>query len=171
MDDPLSKSIIDTIIQAADRRGLTQKALAEAAGVSRENLTRIKQRGSARLDVLERLAHGVGLRVVAVPVDGELDARPVTRNQRRARGNTFRERHPELVWSNSKASDRVFVQRALLDPRFDTLLDAAVEFGPDMVEREWSALLRDPSREVHRAAPVTEHILGNIRRGYEQASC
>ncbi|MGF6575140.1 transcriptional regulator with XRE-family HTH domain [Paraburkholderia sp. GAS333] len=103
MDDPSSESVIDTIIQAAERLGRTQKALAEAAGVSRENVSRIKQRGSARLDVLERLACGVGLRVVAVPAEIEPGSRPVMQTQQCARRATFKERHPELVWPNSPA--------------------------------------------------------------------
>lgn len=167
-DDLEEGALLDPIFEEAARLGLTQKGLAEKAGLSAEGLSRLKKRGRAQLGTVERLAGLVGLALAVVPTG--TPARRPGRSAPRRVAASFSERHPELVWSNSRAPSEVFIQRALLDPRFGVLLDAATEFGLARVEHEWSALVSAPSGEVRRAAPMTERILRNIRRGYEQAT-
>jgi transcriptional regulator with XRE-family HTH domain len=173
MQDIAPLSVIDEILSEADRRGLSQKALAAASGIQEESLSRLKKRGNGRLDVIGRLADAAGLRITAVP-----RAEPVSSTRRAGRtpeypssappANTFREKYRTLVWSNSKADDAVFIRRALLDPQFPVLLDAALEFGIDKLEQEWGALSRDDSPEARRAAPATGRLLKNLRRGYDK---
>ena len=86
------------------------------------------------------------------------------------RHQTFREKYGvALAWSNSQASNDVLIRRALVAPRFQVLLDAALEFGIDKLSAEWALLREEGSSETLRAAPVTERILRHIREGYKQA--
>src|SRR5437016_3847106 len=59
------------------------------------------------------------------------------------RHQQFWQKHPGLVWSNPEADDGVHIHAALLRPRFDRLLDIAVEFGLDRLRLEWSTLLEE----------------------------
>ncbi|MBN3858852.1 hypothetical protein G3N59_36220 [Paraburkholderia sp. Ac-20340] len=163
-------AVLGRIFEEAKAKGLSQRDLADQSGLTAEGLSRLKKRGKGRLDTVERLASLVGMRLELVPV-GQPSARPNQRIKRpSASAASFRDRHPELVWSNSRASNEVFIQRALLDPRFDVILDAATEFGPTIVERQWRELVEAGSIEARRAAPTTERILRHIRDGYEQAT-
>lgn len=74
------------------------------------------------------------------------------------------------MWSNRNASDQVYIRAALLKPRFDELLDIALEFGLDRVRQEWEELRLDDTHVVHRARPLVDRILGNIGKGFEIAS-
>lgn len=165
-------SLIADILREAARRNLSQKALAARAKLSEEALSRMKKRGSARLSAVLKLAHAAGVRIAIVPEKPRSATKCATLERPAATElpKRFRDRHPELVWSNRGADDAVYIQRALLDPRFTVLLDAAQEFGIARLEREWDELAASPSREVQRAQPTTSRILRNIRRGFEQAS-
>lgn len=169
VDTVNERAVLERILEEASRRGLSQRDLAEQAGLTPEGLSRLKKRGYGRLDTVEKLAGLVGLKIAAIPA-GQAAKKTARRTGRPASAATFRGRHPDLVWSNSKATDEVFVQRALLDPRFDVLLDAAKAFGPSKVEDQWHALVATQSAEVRRAAPTTERMLRHIRRGYELAT-
>ena len=83
---------------------------------------------------------------------------------------SFWERYPGLVWSNRNASDQVYIRAALLKPRFSELLEIALEFGLDRVQREWGELQLDETQAVHRARPLVDRILVNIGKGFEIAS-
>lgn len=157
-DMTITSTLVGDIIAAAANQGINQKQLAKAADVAPETLTRIKQKGTANLGVLERLARagGVRIQVVGAPAVPEK--------------KSFRERYKSLAWSNSKAPTSTLLQRALLRPQFDVLLDAAVEFGIDRLQREWQALSAGDSPEASRAAPRTEQILRNLAHGYQQAT-
>ncbi|NRO94637.1 hypothetical protein GWC77_01590 [Paraburkholderia sp. NMBU_R16] len=165
-------ALIAEIFRAAARKNLSQKVLASRAELSEEALSRIKKRGSARLSAVLKLARAAGVRVAIIPEASHSTASPPISERHAAAGQPkrFRDRHPELVWSNRGADDAVYIQRALLDPRFTTLLDAAREFGIGRLEREWEMLTASPNSEVRRAQPVTSRILRNIRCGFEQAS-
>jgi hypothetical protein len=81
----------------------------------------------------------------------------------------FKTRHPELVWSNSRASDAVWIRAALLRPRFHTILDACLEIGLDRVRQEWELLLRENTPEALRAAHETTRMLNHIEEGFADA--
>jgi transcriptional regulator with XRE-family HTH domain len=153
-------TIINDIIAQAAKRGIAQKELARRANCSETALSRLKRNGNPTYALLERLATACGLRV------GVLEAGRMPR----PRSTTFRDRHPDLVWSDSKAPDRTLLVKALLHPQFTTLLDAAVTFGFDMVRDTWQSLLEESSPEVLRARERTERILRNIEHGYHQAT-
>jgi len=82
----------------------------------------------------------------------------------------FQRRHRELVWSNDTAAPVVWLRAALLRPRFHTLLDAALTWGPDSVAKEWSSLKSEGSEETTRARPITERILRHIEEGRRRAA-
>ena len=81
----------------------------------------------------------------------------------------FWKQYPGLVWSNRQAGDDVRIRAALMRPLFPVLLDIAVRFGLERLEREWAILRNDPETDTRRAEPSVLRILANIRRGYEQA--
>ncbi len=78
----------------------------------------------------------------------------------------FWELHPGLIWSNPEADDAVRIRVALLRPRFDRLLDIALEFGIERLRREWLELLGDPMVGTRRARHSVERILDNIEKGF-----
>lgn len=82
----------------------------------------------------------------------------------------FWQRHPGLVWSNSEADDSAHIRAALLRPRFGRLLEVALEFGLERLQREWNALQADSSHEVERARPAVERILTNVEKGFAIAA-
>jgi hypothetical protein len=174
------QSLINTIINQAAAKGISQKALAARAGVPPESLSRMKRRPSVRAGALERLALGAGLRlalVANVDVDADSDlARPAAQPRMASPPSSpvvsplpFTQKYRQLVWSNPDAPAEVFVRQALLKPDFSVLLDAAMEFGLDFVDAQWAVLMAEGSKEAVRAKPATERTLRNIRGGYEQA--
>lgn len=159
-------SLIEQIIETADTLGMTQKVLAARAGVPEETLSRGKKRGSMRLDSVERLARAAGVEIGLV--------RPATASALRrttAARLPFREKYGvALAWSNADASDELLVRRALVQPRFQVLLDAAVAFGVDVLAAQWDRLQAEGSPEAVKVRPTTERILGHIRDGYRQVT-
>ncbi len=83
--------------------------------------------------------------------------------------NGFRLRHPGLVWSNSRASDTIWIRAALLRPRFHTILDACLEFGLDRVRDEWNAVVRENTAEPPRLASEVNRMLQHIAEGFADA--
>lgn len=82
----------------------------------------------------------------------------------------FWQKHPGLVWSNPDAEDSVWIRAALLRPRFRWLLDIAIEFGLERLQREWALLQTDRTREAERARSSVERILQNIETGFHRAA-
>jgi hypothetical protein len=170
------QSLINTIINQAAAKGISQKTLAARAGVPPETLSRMKRRPSVRAGALERLALGAGLRLALVGLaDADL-ARPAVQPRLPSPPSSpvvsplpFTQKYRQLVWSNPDAPAEVFVRQALLKPDFSVLLDAAMEFGLDFVDAQWAVLMAEGSKEAVRARPATERTLRNIRGGYEQA--
>jgi transcriptional regulator with XRE-family HTH domain len=157
-------SVVSDILAAAQAKKMGQRDLAAKAGLSAEGLSRLKKRGSARLNVIENLARAAGVRLSVVAEDTlRAPASPP------AVQTTFRQKYRHLIWSDSKAPDILFVRRALLQPNFPMLLDATVEFGLPTIEREWDALEAEGTQEARLAAPITARILRHIRHGYEQS--
>ena len=158
------ESIINHILRAAKSRGFTQKVLAQKAGISQEAISRMKRQGNPTLDVVRRLADAAGVHIL-VTTDGRTHH---TWGDLPEQPQGFKKKH-KLVWSNSKAGDEVHLRAALLKPRFDILLDAAVEFGIDRLETEWALVRGEGSDAALKAEPVVVRTLRNIRNGYQQA--
>ncbi|MBL9152272.1 MAG: hypothetical protein JNK37_07300 [Verrucomicrobiales bacterium] len=79
-------------------------------------------------------------------------------------------KYPGLAWSNRFASDSIRIRVALCRPRFDLLLDLALVFGLDRLEREWRVLEEEGSPEVCRVTPRVERILNHIAEGFRRAN-
>jgi len=82
----------------------------------------------------------------------------------------FWQRHPGLVWSNPEADDTVRIRRALLRPRFDRLLDIALEFGIERLQSEWSVLEHENTPGARRAQSSVKRILTNIEQGFSSVT-
>ena len=67
------QSTLNTILAAAESKKLKEKELAQLAGIRPETLSRMKSRGTGDFAVLDRLAHAVGLKLVAVPDDDQIE--------------------------------------------------------------------------------------------------
>lgn len=63
----LPSSILGQIFYEAEFQKIVLKDLAVLAGIRPESLSRIRRRGSAGLDVVERLAQAVGMQLRLVP--------------------------------------------------------------------------------------------------------
>ena len=159
--------LIAEIVDYARTQGLTQKVLASRANVPAETLSRAKTRGGSTLAVAEALAEAAGTRLVLA---GHRQATAPARDFR-GQHRDFRGQHGvALAWSNREAPVDVLIRQALLQPRFQVLLDAAVEFGLDSVAREWNRLRAEGSPEAVKARPVTDRILGHLSDGYREAT-
>ena len=92
---------------------------------------------------------------------------PVTMN---GIANPFWKKHPGLVWSNPAADDSMHIRAALVRPRFDRLLDIAIEFGVQRLRDEWAELQSHDNREIDRARAPVERILTHIEKGFARAA-
>ncbi len=155
-------ALVAQILESAHNRGFSQKDLAALSGIAEETISRIKKRGSGNLDLVERLALAAGTKIGLVenlPAQSDKTAK------------TFRDKYAvALAWSNTAAPDNVLLRRALLNPRFQILMDAALEFGPDKLTAEWERLKAEDLPAVAKVERVTERILGHIHDGYLQAT-
>ena len=86
------------------------------------------------------------------------------------RHQAFWNKHPGLVWSNPEADDAVHIRAALLRPRFDRLLDIAIEFGLERLRCEWSTLWQENTTETRSAQISVERILANIEKGFSSVA-
>ena len=82
----------------------------------------------------------------------------------------FWTRYPGLVWSNPQADDSVHIRAALLQPRFNRLLDIALEFGIDRLWSEWNLLKAENTPQAQRAQVAVERILNHIQEGLRLAT-
>lgn len=156
-------TLITRILQTAHAKGLNQKALATRVGITEETLSRMKKRGSGNFALMAKLARAAGAQICLV--DSSVP-------QRRVQSfGSFRDKYAvALAWSNKSAPDDVLVRRALVKPRFQLLLDAAIEFGIDRLSSEWEQLKAEGSSEVLKVRSTTERMLRHIHDGYRQAS-
>lgn len=84
------KHLITDIIVAARRRGLTQRELAERAGLTAVGLSKAKHRGDIRASTLALLAREVDLQLALVPAHTREKAAEAIRS-----GTFFRTRAPQ----------------------------------------------------------------------------
>lgn len=148
-------TILDRILILAKAQGITQRELAEKAGIPAKSLSRLKGGNSVKAETLELVANAIGLELALKPKSKPPgDAAP------------FREKYKYLAWSNSQASTDVLLRQALIQPSFAILLDAAAEFGYPELLKQWTELLAQPDAAVQRAAPVTSRMLNHIAVGF-----
>ena len=82
----------------------------------------------------------------------------------------FWQTQPGLVWSNPQANDAVHIRRALLHPRFEQLLEIALEFGLGRLREEWAVLQADGVPEASRVRYSVERILLHLAEGFARAA-
>jgi len=82
----------------------------------------------------------------------------------------FWQKQPGLIWSNPLASDSVHIRRALLFPRFEQLLEIALEFGLTRLWEEWTILQADGISEAERARGSVQRILSHLGEGFARAA-
>jgi len=82
----------------------------------------------------------------------------------------FWQKHRGLVWSNPSADDSVWIRAALMHPRFDRVLDIAVEFGLERLREEWRILEEEGTENAQRARRSVERMLANIEKGFARAA-
>lgn len=174
-----SQALLEQIIAAGKARGLPQKALAEKAGVRAETLSRRKRSGSMTLGHVEQLALAAGVQLSLTSTIKKSDESLASSMQVTLASPTtasFRDKYlAALAWSNPEIDTATLRRLALAKPQFQMLLDAAVEFGIDTLERDWQAMQAidadtDPNKgQLRKIAPTTERLLKHIRYGYEQA--
>jgi len=58
-----ANQLVSQILQLAQSRGMDQKALAEAARISPETLSRLKKADDVYFSTLSQLAHAVGMKL------------------------------------------------------------------------------------------------------------
>jgi len=79
----------------------------------------------------------------------------------------FWDANPGLIWSNRDAPDDAFISAALRKGHFIQLVDIAVEFGVDRLERAWKAELSCGDLSAG-TIERTENTLKILREANEQ---
>jgi len=133
---------------------LTQAAAAKQSGLSLSMLRRAESHGSIPLQQLLKLANTIGCQL-------HLDETPAKLTSG-APDSGLNQRHPGLVWSNSKASKEIYLRKALLNPRFGQLLKLAKEFGLKSLREEWTTLTSEFPSETFRVEVEVSRILRNM---------
>lgn len=153
-----SGQLLNSILATAREAGLDQAALARAARLSPESISRAKRRPSMDLSTLSALADAAGMEIQVVPKQPHPS--PLA--------------HPSwgLAWSNpDHISTIALIQGALLKGNFALVLEACAAHGLDRVQAEWAALRQDAERPLSPA--LVAHVnrqLANIAKGTSLAS-
>ena len=117
-------------------------------------LRRAESHGSIPLQQLLNLANTIGCQLYLDKTPAKLASG--------APDSSLNQRHPGLVWSNSKASKEIYLRKALLNPRFGQLLKLAMDFGLKSLKEEWTNLTSEFPSETHRVEVEVTRILRNM---------
>lgn len=137
---------------------LSQRALADRAGCSRETVIRLEQGKDVGVHTAQRVVEVLGARLTVTvcapvqptkPVERPIDARPC------------RQKYRHLVWSNpDHASDEVFIRAALARPHVLVLADFVAEYGMARILKEWQVVL--PALSGGARPLMVERMLANF---------
>ncbi|MBC7376063.1 MAG: hypothetical protein H7346_01340 [Burkholderiaceae bacterium] len=152
------------VLDRAKAAGLGQGALAQAAGISPETLSRAKKRDTMDLATLAALAETAGLEICLQPSRKGSTKRALAKS-------ALADPSWGLAWSNPDVSNEVLVRNALLRGAYAAVLQAVLDCGMDFVEAQW-ALMNQPGQEgLTRAARANvPRMLKNISKGLHRAS-
>ena len=150
----LAKEIGRRLAKQRKSLRLTQVAAAEQSGLSLSMLRRAENHGAIPLPQLLRLANTIGYQL-------QLDRAPIKMTTD-APDSGLNQRHPGLVWSNSKAPKEIYLRKALLHPRFGQLLKLAKDFGLKSLRDEWMNLTSEFPGETQRVEVEVTRILRNM---------
>ena len=149
---PLNVRLLQQVLASAEAQGLDQAQLAERAGLKPETVSRAKKRPDMALGTLARLAGAVGLQVVLQPAGAAALA------------------HPKfgLAWSSRAADESVLLRNALVQGRFDAIVESAAKDGLPFVRSELQRL-RELGAITASAAVKADAMLASIERGFASA--
>jgi DNA-binding phage protein len=158
--DSLNILLLRQVLEAADGLGIDQVRLAKQAGLKPETISRAKKRVDMELNTLARLAGVVGLQVVLQPAK-------VSSSGPQPKAALSKPRFG-LAWSNPDADEAVLLRNALLQGRFDAILEAAAHDGVPFVRQELTRLRESGDIDEVRHARL-ERMVGSIERGFADA--
>jgi hypothetical protein len=162
MNTPLNVRLLNQVLTAAEEQGLGQAQPAERAGLKPETVSRAKKRSDMALGTLESLANAVGLQVVLQP------STLVKQRQKASAGAALAQPRFGLAWSNRKADESVLLRNALVQGRFDAIVESAVKDGMPFVRSELQHL-RSSGAITASAAAKVDAMLASIDRGFAKA--
>lgn len=162
---PLSVQLLQQILKAAQAQGVGQACLAEEAGLKPGTISRAKKRVDMELSTIARLASVVGLQIVLQPLPVKTDApqRTLTVSPAPLAKPRF-----GLAWSNPGAQEGVLLRIALMQCRFDAILEAAACDGVPFVRQQMQQLRESGDLGDERFAKL-ERIVKSIERGFADA--
>jgi DNA-binding phage protein len=163
--DSLSVQLLQQVLKAADARGIDQARLAERAGLNPETISRAKKRIDMELSTIARLASVVGLQVVLQPAKVA-----ATRAQQAPTRHTapLSKARFGLSWSNPGSPEETLLRNALLQCRFDAILEAAAQDGVSFVRQQMKKLHENGDLSEDASARL-ERIVKSIERGFADA--
>ncbi len=163
----LSVQLLQQVLKAAQARGVDQACLAEEAGLKPETISRAKKRVGMELNTIARLASVVGLQVVLqpVPVPAKTDE---TQHAPTVSASPLSKARFGLAWSNPGAQEGPLLRKALLQGRFDAILEAAAHDGVPFVRRQMQQLRESGDLSADLNAKL-ERLLKSIERGFADA--
>jgi transcriptional regulator with XRE-family HTH domain len=157
--------ILGEILRVARGNGLDQAGLARAAGVAPETISRAKKRGNIELRTLTALAAAATVELRVEPV--AVQPSPNGDGKRRS---SLADPRWGIAWSNQNMDAPALITNALLKGSYGTILEAAVQYGIDLVRRQWDEVKDARSaRESKHARTSVDRILNNIEKGFARA--
>ncbi len=162
--DTLSVRLLGQVLEAAGARGFDQAQLANEAGLKPETISRAKKRVGMALSTLSRLASAVGLQVVLQPA-GVPVTQPLPHASRPAALSS-----PQfgLAWSNPGAPEDALLRNALLQGRFDAILESAAQDGVAFVRKHMIGLRQEGALDDGRFVKL-DRMVNSIERGFSDA--
>jgi len=162
MKTPLNVRLLKQVLSSAEKQGMGQAELAERAGLKPETVSRAKKRSDMGLGTLESLADAVGLQVVLQP---KTFVKP---RQKAGAGVALAQPRFGLAWSNRQADESVLLRNALVQGRFDAIVESAAKDGMPFVRAELRRLRLSGAIPPSAAAKV-DSMLVSIDRGFAKA--
>ncbi len=161
--------LLQQVLEASDALGIDQTRLATQAGLQPETISRAKKRGDIKLSTLVRLAAVVGLEVALQPsnkhvMPSSLAPIDITNTPPLDRAPLS---HPRfgLAWSNRNAKEDVLLRNALLQGRFNAILESAVQDGIPFVRAQMQNL-RESGDMNEEVEGKLERMVKSIERGF-----
>ncbi|MBC7435205.1 MAG: hypothetical protein H7332_03950 [Bdellovibrionales bacterium] len=160
----ISADLMQQVVTKAKASGLGQGALAVAAGIAPETLSRAKKRGTMDVATLAALAETAGLEICLRPASGGAIMRALP-------DTTLADPEWGLAWSNPGTSSEVLVRNALLRGAYAAVLQAVLDLGLDFVEAQWAVMNQSGQENLTRAARANvPRMLKNIGKGLHRAA-
>ncbi len=161
----LSVQLLEQVLKAADVCGVDQTRLAKEAGLKPETISRAKKRVNMELSTIARLASVVGLQVALQPMAAKVEP---TQPFSAVHAAPLSKARFGLAWSNPGAPEGVLLRNALLQGRFDAILEAAVQDGVPFVQRQMQVLRQSSDLSDDQFIEL-ERMVKSIERGFADA--